>query len=895
MADTQRFIIIDGNAIIHRAYHALPPMTTKEGIIVNAVFGFTSMLLKVIADLKPTHLAVTFDLPGPTFRDEVYEAYKATRVKADQDLYDQIPLVYQVVEAFDIPIYTKEGYEADDLIGTVVQKTKEKMETIVVTGDKDLLQLVDDQKVEVYLLRKGLSEFELYDDAGVRKRFGFGPKYVPDFKALMGDSSDNIPGVSGIGQKTATQLIEAYGGIDEIYAGLAEGKIQAAAGVLKKLEAGEQDARMSLELATIVTNVPEVKFTLKECEVHSFDPEVVRQLLVKFEFFSLVNRIPGAKKALAEGKAAVKKKVSGKGPTSVKDTETFASFWEVLKDETEFVCKEVLGGKDVLSAPLLGMVCGVQKNIYFVDLAHLGATEKKTFLSVFEKPTVTVVGHDVKSLVKVLLRDGVSVQTALFDTMIASYVVYGSTRRHDFASMLERDLNQTPASLEQQDNLFGIDVKPLATDMAHLPKLKAFYTKELKNINGEHVFKEIEMPLIPILAKMELAGISVDLARLAEMSKDAAETIAKLEKAIWKEAGEEFNVSSSVQLRDVLFDRLGLPTDGIKKGKTGYSTAASELEKLEDLHPIIPLIEEHREVEKLRNTYIDVLPKLVHPKTKRIHTSFNQTVAATGRLSSSDPNLQNIPIRTELGREVREAFIAAKGYTLVVADYSQIELRIAAHLSGDKELIRIFSDGEDVHTATAAAIQGVKRQDVTKDMRSAAKAVNFGVLFGMGAYGLSWRTGITQKDAKEFIDKYFAAFSGLRVYLDEVIERAKQTGYVETLFGRRRYVPELSSRNYQLRAAGERMAINMPIQGTEADMMKLAMIAVEGEFAAADRIAPQDARMLLQVHDELVFEVKSGLEETVGALVKKAMEGVVALDVPVVVDVHSGKSWGKIK
>ncbi|PIR76702.1 MAG: DNA polymerase I [Candidatus Magasanikbacteria bacterium CG10_big_fil_rev_8_21_14_0_10_42_10] len=890
-------VIIDGHAVIHRAYHALPPMSTKDGSSVNAVYGFALMLLKTIQDLNPTYIAVSFDVAGGTFRDELYTEYKATRVKADDDLYAQIPLVYEMVEAFGIPIYTKEGFEADDVIGTIAEKNKKEknLTTIIVTGDKDLLQLVDDDVTEVYLLKKGMSDFELYNEAHVLEKFGFGPQRIVDYKALRGDASDNIPGVKGIGEKTATTLITEIGGIDTIYKEIKKSDnthIQdvMSASMFKKLEEGEESARMSFELATIRRDVPEVPFALKEAHTHEFDRDALVAVFRKFEFFSLVKRIPGMEEESTEIKKQENKKSSRKKIVVI-DSKTLPEFVKDMETEILFACKAVLSHDDVLTATLDGFVFVCPRVHAFVDFKKLSVKEQKQVLEVFQNDEVTIIGHDLKQLVKVLRVKLSTCKLAnLFDIMIASYLLNSSTRAHDVQQIVLRELGEEMTTSDSQGSLFGVDPQVVADELDAIfrvaEKYKTAFSKE-----DATVFSTIEMPLIPVLADMELAGVAIDADMLGRLSKDAHSAIKKLETKIYKEAGKEFNVSSSVQLRDILFETLELPTDMIKKGKTGYSTAASELEKLREYHDIIPLIEEYREVEKLRNTYIDVLPTLLNKKTGRIHTSFNQAVAATGRLSSSDPNLQNIPIRTDLGKEVRNAFISADGYSLVAADYSQIELRIVAHLAKDKTLIDIFKRGEDVHTATAAAIQGVPVKDVTKEMRSKAKAVNFGVLYGMGAFGLASRTGITQAEAKIFIDTYFERFAGVAVYLEEILAQAKKDGYVETLFGRRRYIPELSSSNYQVRNSGERMAINMPVQGTAADMMKLAMISVHKALTSQQ----DDVRMLLQVHDELVLEVKKGKEEKIGELLQKEMAAVLKLDVPVVVDVHSGKRWGELK
>lgn len=888
------FVIIDGNAIIHRAYHAIPPLTTKDGTLVNAVYGFTSMLLKVLNDLKPDYLAVSFDVSGPTFRDKLFDGYKATRVKADQDLYDQIPFVYEVVEAFGLPIFVQEGFEADDVIGTLVtklkkQKTNDGITSIIVTGDKDLLQLVDDKKTEVYLLKKGLSEFELYDDEKVHEVFGFGPEQMVDYKALRGDTSDNIPGVKGIGEKTATDLIQNFVSLDGIYKALKNEDAKIKPAVAQKLKDDEKNARMSQELSAISTDIQGISADLEKAVIKEFDLEKLQLLFQKFEFVSLLNRVPGAK--------GVKTKTAGKPGTKEIvqkiTTKEIDPLLALLKNHDAFFCKAVIDGNDIFSAPIRGLVFVVNNKSFFLELSPTEDIPKK-IVQIFADKNKLLIGHTVKQLLKILKIARVEVENKLFDVMIASYVLNSSTRAHDMRSIALRELGVDTGDAQSQASLFGIDPTYVAREGKYCFEIYKKQSKQLEDEENFGLFESVEMALAPVLAQMELHGIAVDVELLNSLSKKATATIEKLTKKIHKEAGKEFNVASSLQLRDILFDTLQLPTTNIKKGKTGYSTASPELQKLIGLHPIIELVEEYREVAKLQNTYTDVLPGLVNKTTKRIHTDFNQTVAATGRLSSSDPNLQNIPIRTELGREIRRAFISEKGFVLLAADYSQIELRIAASLAKDKTMLEIFESGKDIHTATAAVINGVSEDKVTKEMRYAAKAVNFGILYGMGAYGLSWRTQIPQWEAKEFIEKYFEKFSGIKKYLDETLKFAKEEGYVETLFGRRRYIPELKSDNYQLRSSGERMAINMPIQGTAADLMKMAMIAVQQKIQK-NKAWGDDVRLLLQVHDELVLEVKKGLEDEVLKMVVHEMKHVADLRVPIEVNTSVGTRWGDMK
>jgi DNA polymerase-1 len=885
-----KFVIIDGNAIIHRAYHALPPMNTKDGLMVNAVYGFTSMLLKVWKDLKPSHLCVSFDVAGGTFRHEKFEKYKATRVKADQELYDQIPLVHEMVAGFDIPIYEKKGYEADDVIGTVVKKVKDKVDEVyIVTGDMDTLQLVD-EKIKVYTLRKGMNDVVIYDTKAVKDRFGFGPESVVEYKALRGDTSDNIPGVPGVGEKTATDLIIKFGTLKKVYIEAekeknkkkGEGEVFSPS-VLKKLLDGKESAQMSHELATIDCGVPELDFKLDDCILGKIDREKVLKLLQKFEFVSLLKRIPG----LAEEKIETKKrskKIEEIEFKEIQDPKEVNNWIKKIKSVGSFSAKAVFNNRDIFSNSFEGLIVVVENSGAFIKKDIL-----KDFYPIFRDKEIELCGHDLKQLVKALILQKQTVENPFFDVMIASYLLNPGSRAHDSASIILKVLGRELKVGSGQENLFGIDYQSLAKELHLIAQTVEPLKKELIVTDDLGLLQKMEMPVLKVLAQMELNGVALDLEMMQKLSQEVNADIKKVTKKIYDLAGMEFNISSPIQLREVLFDKLEIPVEGIKKGKTGLSTASEQLEKMRGLHPIIDEIEVYRELTKLQNTYIDVLPTLVNKITSRIHTTFNQAVTATGRLSSSDPNLQNIPIRTELGKEVRKAFVAEKGNILVSADYSQIELRIVASLAKDRKMIEIFEKDEDIHKATAAVINGVPLDKVTKEMRYGAKEVNFGVLYGMGAYGLSWRAEIPQWQAKEFIKKYFEQFSGVKKYIDDTLEFTRKEGYCETLFGRRRYIPELKAQNFQVRSAAERMAINHPIQGTAADLMKLAMIEV------AKKLEKFEAKMILQVHDELVVEVKKGEEKKVGEILKETMEGVVKMLVPVKVEVNIGQSWGGMK
>lgn len=888
------FLIIDGNAIIHRAYHALPPLTSPNGEPVQAVYGFMSMLLKVWAQYQPSYIAACFDVEGGTFRDELFAAYKEKRVRADEDLYAQIPLVRDMVTACGFPIFDKVNYEADDVIGTLCAqalKANAEVEVMVLTGDMDLLQLVSD-RVKVCLLRKGLSEARVFDQALVQEVYGFPAEQVIDYKALRGDTSDNIPGVPGIGEKTATALLQKVGPVAEIYQQLAQSDSVLAQefpkGVLAKLAAGRESAELSRRIATIECDVPGINLTLAEAAVGKFNVAEATKKINEFGIVSLLKRLPGASKTAAPTEP-VRKRKSAAWPLTVVDSKTWSAFVAEWRKSPLYIVREVAGTASRTWA-WEGLVIGFAQKTFWLAKSVLEKNAAAA-LAIFAEPNKQAIGHDLKEVAKVVLALGGRLENQLCDTMVASYILNSSLRAHDLATLALREVGVTLPAADQA-NLFGASTDHTVQAVGAIAEIWPGYEQKLRAEKQTNLFQTIEMPLVPVLATMEQNGVQIDIKKLDELCTTVRRDLEKLTKQIHEAAGEEFNVASSVQLREILYTKLGLTFPGLKKGKTGYSTAASELEKMRGTHPIIELIEEYRELAKLENTYLSVLPTLVNPATGRLHTRYNQTVAATGRLSSYDPNLQNIPVRTELGREIRDAFVARSGHELIVADYSQIELRIVAALADDTRLKEIFHKGEDVHRATAAAINGVSLDQVTKEMRYAAKEINFGVLYGMGTFGLAWRAGISQAQAKEFIKAYFEQFAGVKAYLDRTIAQAEEQGYVETLFGRRRYLPEIHASNHVARAAAERMAVNMPVQGTAADIMKIAMINVDRAIRAkyGDRVA-----LLLQVHDELVLEAPHADAQAVAELVKAEMAAAAKLSVPVEVQAGLAHSWGAAK
>ncbi len=901
----KRLIIIDAHALIHRAWHALPPLKTKDGLLVNAVYGFTSILLRVLKDLKATHIAVAFDRKEKTLRRQEFAEYKAQRVKQPDEFYAQIPLVKKVVETFDMPIFEKAGYEADDLIGAVCKKLdpEKNVETIIVTGDLDTLQLVDDN-TKVYTLKKGISDTVLYDEQAVKERFsGLGPEQIINLKALAGDASDNIPGVKGIGEVSAINLLKEFGDLNSIYDYLKkypEGK-KIKERTRELLLKHKEDAYLSRKLATIVTDL-DFDFDLDKCEFHTFDREKVAELFHQLEFKSLLNKIPEdpKRKQLAEPEDLPSKK----DYHLIDNEKIFDNFFQELKKQKAFAFDTETTSLDPLKAKLLGIAFSWQAGHgYF--LYKPTEEQLKKLKPIFEDKDIGKYGHNLKFDIEIMEQVGIKTVGLTFDTMLASYLINPGSRAHNLDKVVFTELGLETVPIEKLIGKKGKNQLPLEqinsqqlcqyscedADMSFRLVKKLKPQLEEKSVLG--LFEKVEMPLIPVLSEMETNGIKIDVKKLAKLGKEVDEKIKGLEKKIYHQAKSEFNINSPLQLKEILFNKLKISTEDIKKGKTGLSTAADELEKMKNAHPIIPLIIEYRELAKLSSTYIDALPELVNQKTGRVHTSFNQAVTATGRLSSSEPNLQNIPTRTELGEKIREAFVAEEDYELLSIDYSQIELRIVASLARDEKMMQSFRKGEDIHTRTAAEVFGVPTDEVTKNQRRDAKAVNFGVIYGMGAFGLAQGTGLSRHEAQQFIEKYFKIHHGIKKYLEETKELARGLGYVETLFGRRRYLPDINANAPMIRNAAERAAVNHPIQGAAADLMKMAMIEVAQ--AIKKEFKPDEVKMLLQIHDSLIFEVKKAKLNQAAKLIKDKMENVVKLRVPIEVDVEAGESWGEMK
>ena len=909
--DRKRLYLIDGNSYIYRAFHAIRNLSNSRGFPTNAIYGFATMLLKIVREEKPDYLGVAFDSKGPTTRHEYYPQYKATRPPMPEGLVPQIPIIWDLVRAYRIPVIQQQGIEADDLLAAAAREgLKHQLDVVLVSGDKDLLQLVGPHVVVLDTMKA-----QRWTPEEVEKRYGIGPERLVDMMALMGDAIDNVPGVRGVGEKTALELVKQFGTLEKLYAHLETVKGEARK---KALAAGREDAFLSRRLVTLDPEVP-VSVDLDELRPQEPDTAAALAIFREMEFSRLVRELgtgaPESESASA-GAEAGEHRPQAERPARdyrlVFTRDELGALVHLLRASGGFAVDLETTSLEPLRADIVGLSFSTAPHTaWYVPVGHryLGAPQQLPLGEVLDAlgPLLTDAallkyGQNIKYDALVLARAGIELAGIGFDTMVASYVINPTRHQHNLTELALEYLNEqvttykeVAGSGKKQVSFSEVEVERARdysgedADVAfRLTKLLAPKIDEL----GFHaLFYDLELPLVAVLARMERNGVCIDSQRLRDGSKEADIQLQELMRRIWAIAGQEFNINSPKQLGEILFDKLGLPV--IRRTKTGRSTDEDVLTRLAASHELPAEILAWRSLAKLKNTYLDVLPTLVNPETGRVHTSFNQTVTATGRLSSSDPNLQNIPVRTELGRRIRESFTAAPGSILVSADYSQIELRIMAHLSGDAELCDSFRRGEDIHARTAALMFGLDASAVTGEQRRAAKAINFGIIYGMGAYGLSQQLGIDQKQAKEFIDRYFERYPGVRVWLDRTIEEAKRAGYVETLLGRRRYLPEIASTNRSVAQFAERMAINTPVQGTAADMIKQAMLAIDRELEKGTDLFSYRALMVLQIHDELLFEVPEGEADRLVAMVREKMEGVMRLAVPVKVDVGRGKNWAE--
>ncbi len=881
-----KLMVLDGNSIINRAFYGVKPLTTRDGLYTNAIFGFLNMLQRFIDEEQPEALCVAFDRREPTFRHEADASYKATRKGMPEELAQQMPVMKQVLCAMSIPCYEMVGYEADDLLGTISRRCEKRgWECVIVTGDRDSLQLITDRtRVKLVTTRMGQTSTADMTPALFREQYGFDPIHMIDLKALMGDSSDNIPGVPGIGEKTATALVQRYGSIDALYAAMPE--VEAKPAALRKLAEGEESARRSYWLATIVTDAP-LEFDPEDALCQPYKPELY-DLFVKLEFTKLIKKYGLTPSASVPEPAAVAHDEDYAATVETPETDADAARLLALWRKAPHVA--VYGLAD-LSA--LAVACGIDERSSLTAILRsdrFGGDWEALLRDLFSGD-IAKAAHNVKDLTRALLERDLPAEGFVFDTALAGYLLDATAGGYDlqrlFVAYCGAEL-PAPAHLERDAfTLLGNDAAAEAALCSYTSAVAALYEvlpPRLEELNMTALLHEMELPLCRVLAEMELAGFRIDGAALARFGEDLQQRIVTLEQSIYHMAGEEFNINSPKQLGAILFDKLQLPHG--KKTKTGWSTNAEVLEKLRYEAPIVDKVLEYRQYAKLRSTYADGLLRAVSPDG-RVRTSFQMTVTATGRLSSTEPNLQNIPTRTELGSEIRRLFIAGDGNVLVDADYSQIELRLLAHMAGDEAMQQAFLSGADFHTVTAAKVFHVPESEVTHQMRSRAKAVNFGIVYGMSAFSLSQDIHVTVAEAKDYMERYFATYPGVKQYMTDIVEKAKEQGYVETLYHRRRALPELKSSNFIQRSFGERVALNMPIQGTAADIMKLAMLRVY------DRLRRENlqARLIMQVHDELIVECPEAEQEAVEKLLRQEMEQVAALAVPLTAEAHSGKNW----
>ncbi len=868
--------IIDGNSLVHRAFHAIQPLSTSKGLPTNAVFGFTNMLLKIIKEENPAMLAIAFDKGKITFRHADFGDYKAQRKPTPEELRIQFPLVKEVLSALRVKVLELEGYEADDLIGTLsAQAEKEGLSSVIITGDRDALQLVS-PLTRVRLTKKGISELEEYDEKKVVSRFGIPPEKFTDFKGLVGDPSDNVPGIPGVGEKTASRLINKYGCLEDIIS--KAGEIGGRLG--EQLRAYAQDALLAKKLVTVCRQAP-LDVRLKDCRWEGPDYNSLLEVFNKLEFRSLIKSIfSGREQSKGAGGAAESRPAAPASRCIALSPANTEDFLAAGRKSGGAAVDISFGPKGEVES--FAVCCGEEGMVYTAAMdsgpGEGSECTARALSLLFSDKNIKKYCHNSKEIYRKLGKQGVKIENLAFDTMIAAYLVNPASPNRSLEDVCLEHLGTLPAG------------KDPAGRARLIFRLVSILAQKLKMQEQEQLFCDVEMPLAPILAEMEEEGVAVDKEGLAAMSAELGAQLEALAREIYRLAGCTFNLNSPRQLGKVLFEDLKLPV--IKKTKTGYSTDASVLEELAGSHEIVAKILEYRQLAKLKSTYTDGLAALIDPVTGMLHTTFQQTVTATGRLSSTEPNLQNIPIKLEAGRLIRKVFVPrAPGRLLLTADYSQIELRVLAHLSGDPVLVSAFKNGEDIHIRTAAEVFGVKPHEVTPEMRSKAKAVNFGIIYGLSDYGLARDIKVGRQEARRYIESYFKQYAGVKAFIDGLINKARENGYVTTVLKRRRYLPDLFSPNHSVRAAAERMAVNTPIQGSAADIIKLAMISIRRELAAAGL----KAKLILQVHDELIFDAPEGEINRLAALVKECMENAFPLDVPLVVEVKAGPNWYDVK
>ncbi|MFQ9309575.1 MAG: DNA polymerase I [Paraclostridium sordellii] len=875
-------VIIDGNSIINRAFYALPDLTNKQGLHTNAIYGFTTMLFKIIENYKPTHISVAFDKKAPTFRHLEYKEYKAGRKKMPDELREQIEPLKNVLDAFKINRLELEGYEADDIIGTVSLKAeKEGYKVFIVTGDKDAIQLAS-KTTTTLITKKGVGEVDEFDFDEVMKKYEMTPNQFIDLKGLMGDKSDNIPGVPGIGEVTGIKLIKEFGSIENIIENVDSIKGSSR----KKIEEHKDLAIMSKRLATIIRDVP-IDITIDDLSFGDYDKANVIDVFNELGFNSLISRIGE--------NSDVESEVDNIN-LSIKELVNIEEFIKDVKSKKSLILKAIRKNGNILEKNLMTIYLSINgEDIYYINEENLDKIRELLISDEIKK-----YGYELKDDYITLRPYGIFLNNMYFDISIAEYLIDSSSANYTYDSIA---MNYFGQKIKSTEELLGKGVKAKKIEELEkeeidkhigniinlVERVNPKMEDKLKSMDMDGLFYHVEMPLVEVLGYMEFEGVMVDKEKLVELGAEFKLSIDKLESEIYLLAGEEFNINSPKQLGVILFEKLELPV--IKKTKTGYSTNAEVLERLRDKHEIIDKITEYRQIVKLKSTYVDGLINIINPISHRIHSSFNQTITTTGRISSTEPNLQNIPVRLELGRNIRKVFIANKGCELVDADYSQIELRVLAHMSQDEHMIDAFNHDIDIHTKTASQVFGIDINDVTSEQRSAAKAVNFGIVYGISDFGLSQNLKIPVKEAKTYIDNYLNTYEDIKTYMDNTIEEAKKDGYVKTILNRRRYIPEINSGNVILKNLGKRLAMNAPIQGSAADIIKIAMVNVYKKLEEKNL----KSKLILQVHDELIIETCEDEIEIVSKIVKDEMEHAVSMDVNLDVDLNVGKSWYETK
>lgn len=885
--DKKTFIIIDGSSLLHRAFYALPLLSTKKGIYTNGVYGFLTMLYKIQEDYKPDYICVAFDKKGPTFRHKEYEQYKGTRQETPSELAQQFPIIREVLDAMNITILEMSEFEADDIAGTLSKMGEEKgLDVILVTGDRDYLQLASD-KSKVLITRKGITELEIFDREKIVNEYEIEPKQFIDLKGLMGDKSDNIPGVPGIGEKTGLKLIKEFGNIENIYKNIdrVSGKK-----LKENLIENESIAYISKKLGEIITNVP-LDVEINDLAVKEADWDNLKLLFEEMEFKSLLSKIPNefTEKSVEENYAYKFKVI---------DKDEFKNLSDEILKSRKFAFKFINDNSNYIESKIIGV--GIKPksgSTYYVDLSNNTEEFITIFKPIFEDKTIEKIGHNIKLDIVQLFRMGIQIENFTFDSMIAGYLINPSQTDYSI-NQLSYDYFGIYGISEEEllgkgkgaktFSEIGLEekLKYLTFTLDTVFKLETTMLHTIDEQNMDELFFDVELPLVEVLASMEFYGFEIDEDELIKLGKEYDDEIDSLTNSIFELAGMEFNINSPKQIGEVLFEKLNLPI--IKKTKTGYSTDVEVLEKLKDQHPIVENILRYRQIVKLKSTYIDGLLNLINKNTNRIHSSFNQTIATTGRISSTEPNLQNIPIRTEDGRRIRKAFVAkTPDFRLLDGDYSQIELRVLAHISNDPKMVDAFKNNDDIHQKTASEVFHVPIDEVTSILRSRAKAVNFGIIYGISDYGLSRDINVSRKEAKEFIDKYLDNYKLVKEYMTDIVNKGKEQGYVETLLHRRRFIPELKAKNFNVRSFGERIAMNTPIQGSAADIIKMAMVKVYNEL----RNRNLKSRLILQVHDELIIEAHIDEIDIVKELMKDIMENSIKLNVPLKVDILMGDSW----